>query len=1071
MIKNLLLSGLLCLVTWVAWAQPRTVTGKVTSAEDKAGLPGVSVVVKGTSSGTVTDVEGKYKISVPGDNATLVFSYVGYQTQERALGNQTTVDLELASDSRELNEVVVTAVGIAREKKALGYSVATVNSDRLAQISEPDPLRAMTGKVAGVNIQSSGGAAGGGTNITIRGNSSLSNNNQPLFVVDGVPFDNSSFQTDGGFAGGSTFTNRAFDLDPNNIESMTVLKGAAAAALYGSRAANGAIVITTKTGKKKSRKGLEIAYNTSYATEALARAPEYQTTYGQGTEFDTRLGVFGSWGRAYSQIDSIPHPLSNRFGAVFPELVGRRVRYEPFGQGNYENFYERGYVYENALSVSGGSEKANLTVGISRTDNKGIVPFNNISRTGINIGGNAQLDNGFYVNGSFNYVNTAQVSPQLASSIGAGPSAIEIMPWTPVSYDLTGYPFVNPITGGSIYDRFGVDNPYWSVNYSGLNSKVDRYYGKLTMGFDPLPWLNVQYTAGFNAYTDRRTSYNGRGGEIFPNGNITDDNIYRQELDGTLLVTANRDLGTNWNLRAIVGHNVNQRQTQRQAVFGDGIIVPGINDLDNTRVQLAIGPNQGLIKQRFFAVFADVQLSYKEWGFLNVVARNDWSSTLPAGGRSFFYPGVNGSLVFTEALDLKSDFLSFGKIRAGYTVVGNEASAYQTQTVFNINPSFTSPAPVDTQTPFNGVNTMTLNNRLGSATLRPEFIREFETGLELKLFNNKLGIDFAFYNKIATSQIFTVDIAPSSGSLSRVTNIGKVRNSGIELGVDYTPLKLDNGFSWNINSAFTLNRNLVLDLGGATELQYGATGNASVTSIHVLGQPYGQIRGTVYERDAEGNLLIDALNRTGKAILAERERAIGNPNPNFIWGITNSFSYKGLNLSVLFDWRDGGDMLSISVAEMLSRGVTRDTEDREQVFVPAGVLADPITRRVLTDANGQPRPNNIPISVNEFYFGTGAFSGSQGTADEFRVFDATTYRLREVSLGYSVPANWLKKTPFGSATLSVSGRNLWYFAPGFPKYMNFDPEVSSLGVGNSQGFDLVSVPTTRRFGVNLRVTF
>ncbi len=1071
MIKKLLLSGLLCLCTVVAWAQQKTVSGKVTSSEDKAGLPGVSVVVKGTSAGTVTDVEGNFKISVPSNDAALVFSYVGFKPQEVVVGPQSSIKVEMEADTRELTEVVVTAAGIARDKKALGYSVATVNSDRLAQLSEPDPIRAMTGKIAGVNIQGSGGAAGGATNITIRGNSSLSNNNQPLFIVDGVPFDNSTFQTDGGFAGGSTFTNRAFDLDPNNIESMTVLKGAAAAALYGSRAANGAIIINTKMGKKKSRKGLEISYSTSYSTEQLAKAPEYQTTYGQGTEFDTRLGVFGSWGRAYSAIDSIPHPLSNRFGAIFPELVGKRVKYAPFGQGNYENFYERGYVYENAVNVSGGTEKANLTVGISRTDNKGIVPFNSISRTGVNIGGNAQLDNGFYVNGSFNYVNTIQKSPQLASSIGAGPSAIEIMPWTPVSYDLTNYPFANPITGGSIYDRFGVDNPYWSVNYSGLLSKVDRYYGKFTLGYDPLSWLNIQYTGGFNAYTDRRTNYNGRGGEVFPNGNITDDNIYRQELDGTLLITANRDFGPNWNVRAIVGNNVNQRRTERQAVFGDGIIVPGINDLDNTRVQLAIGPNLGNIKQRFFAVFADVQLSYKDYAFLNLVARNDWSSTLPPGARSYFYPGVNGSLVFTEAFGIKSDLLSFGKIRAGYTVVGNEAGAYQTQTVFNINPNFSTPAPVDMQSPFSGINTLTYSNRLGSTVLKPEFIREFETGLELKLFKGKLGIDFAYYHKISTSQIFTVDVAPSTGFLSRVTNIGKVKNEGIELGVDFTPVTLKNGFSWNINSAFTLNRNLVLDLGGATELQYGATGNASVTSIHVVGQPYGQIRGQVYERDPEGRVLIDGVSRVGKAILAERERAIGNPNPNFIWGITNSFSYKGLSLSVLFDWRDGGDMLSISVAEMLARGVTRDTEDREQVFVYPGVLADPVTRRVLTDAQGQPRPNNIPISVNEYYFGTGAFSGSQGTADEFRVFTATTYRLREVSLGYSLPAKFLKKTPFGSATLSVSGRNLWYFAPGFPKYMNFDPEVSSLGVGNSQGFDLVSVPTTRRFGVNLRVSF
>lgn len=1066
--KRILLGlGLLFCCFWSASAQQKIIRGKVTAAEDGTTLPGVSVVVKGSTTGTVTDGQGSYQLNLPETAKTLVFSFVGYASQEINIGNASTIDAKLGADTKQLSEVVVTAAGIQREKKALGYSVSTIKSSQLQQVSEPDPLRALSGKVAGVNIQGSGGAAGGATNITIRGNSSLSNNNQPLFVVDGVPFDNSTFNTDGGFSAGATFTNRAFDLDPNNIESMTVLKGAAAAALYGSRAANGAIIITTKNGKIKSKKGLEIAYNTSYSTEKIAASPEYQTTYGQGTEWDTRLGVFGSWGAPYSAIDSIPHPLANRFGAVFPEFVGKRVKYEPFGQGNFDNFYERGHVYENAISIQGGGEKASISAGISRMDNKGIVPFNNINRTSLNLGGQATLDNGLYINGTINYVSTNQESPQLSSSIGSGPSAIEIMPWTPTSYDLTGYPYRNPITGASIYDRFGIDNPYWAVESSPYTSKVDRYFGKFTAGIDATSWLNLQATIGFNGYNDRRRSVNGRGGEIFPNGNVTDDNIYRQELDWTFLATITRDLTPNWNMRLILGQNANQRVTDRQAVFGDGIIVPGINDLDNTRVQQAIGG--GLVKQRFIAHFADLQFSHKDMFFVNLVGRNDVSSTLAKGNRSYYYGGINGSVILSDWLNLKSKTINFLKVRGGITQVGNEASAYQTQTVFSINPTINNPSPIDTGTPFNGVNTMTQGNRLGSSALQPEKITEIEVGVEAKLFNNRVGIDFAWYNKVSSDQIFTVDLPGSSGYLTRVVNLGKVRNRGLELGLDLTPVLLSNGFKWNIYTAFTLNRNIVLDLGGPPELTYSTLTGSVIGSMHVVGRPYGLIRGDVYVRDDEGNLLVNP--RTGKAIIADRQAPVGDPNPRFFFGVTNSISYKGFSFSALVDYRDGGDLLSVTMAEMLARGSTRDTEDRNQVWVPQGVLGDPITRLPILSGDGKKQPNNIPISVNEFFFGTGAFAGSQGTADEFRVWDASVIRLREVSMAYQIPAKWLAKTPFGSASISLSGRNLWFKAPNFPKYMNLDPEVNSLGVGNAQGFELVSISTTRRFGVNLRVTF
>ncbi|QHT66461.1 SusC/RagA family TonB-linked outer membrane protein [Rhodocytophaga rosea] len=1068
-------------------AQEKSISGTVTSVEDGSPLPGVNVLLKGTTNGTTTDIDGKYTINAVGEG-TLVFSYIGFTTQEIPVSNRSTIDVKLAGDDIQLTEVVVTAAGIERDKKALGYSVSTLDANKIAQKSEPDPIRALTGKVAGVNIQGSGGAAGGATNINIRGNSSLGNNNQPLFVVDGVPFDNSSFGSTDGTVGGAAVTNRAFDIDPNNILSMNVLKGAAAAALYGSRAANGAIIIITKSGRKKSRKGLEITYNTAYSTESVSGLPDYQTKYGQGTNFDYRGGVFGSWGQPYSNVpnsliptrETVPHPLAvTRYpSSIFPQyyqedgITPIQVPYRSYSETNAKDFFRRGSVYENAISISTGNEKASFTGGLSRTSNQGVVPENEIVRTAINIGGNAQLDNKFYVGGSLNYVNTAQTSPQLSTASSSGGAVVnsimDILMFVPTSYDLSSYPYTNPLNGNNIYDRVGTDNPYWSVYNSPTTSKVDRYYGNLVLGLDLLPWLNIQNTIGFNAYTDRRMVINGKGGDYFPNGNITTDNIYRQELDNTLLLTATKSLTDNIGLKVILGSNVNQRITERQVTFGDGIIFRGINSLNNTSITIprVLPNNRNNFKQRYYAFFTDISLDYKNYAFLNLVARNDVSSTLPANNRSYLYGGVNASLIFTEAFDLPKNILSFGKVRAGYTRVGNEATPYQTQTVYTANPVLGagSSGTGTISSPFIGQSTLTQADLLANANLKPEFITELEVGAELQFFQNRLGLDITYYNKISTSQIFTVNAVPSSGFSQKVINLGKSSNEGIEIGFNATPIKTSNGFTWDISSAFTLNRNIVRDIGSLTELPYG--GFSDLGSVHIAGRPYGQIRGSTYAKDEEGNVLVNP--NTGKPILSGRIEAIGNPNPDFILGITNTFRFKNFTLSALFDWKEGGDMYSFTAYELLSRGVTRDTEEREQILVGKGVLGDVNTLQPLLDGDGNKIPNNIGIAVADYYF-TGGFG--PGGADEVNILDATVFRLREVSLGYEIPEGVLKKTPFGSASVSVSGRNLWYFAPNFPKYLNFDPETSSLGSGNSQGFDFINIPTTRRFGVNLRVSF
>lgn len=1048
-----------------AHQQERTVTGKVTD-ETNAPLAGVSVTAKGTTVTAGTDATGIYRIVVPAGVDSLTFRFIGYIDATEPMSGRSVINVKLTPDNQALSEVVVTAAGIERKSNTLGYSVSTVDANNLAQKNEPDPVRALAGKVAGVNIQGGGGVAGGSTNITIRGNSSLGNNNQPLYVVDGIPFDNSTFTSPDGTVGNQGSANRAFDLDPNNILSMTVLKGAAAAALYGSRAANGAIIITTKASAKRSRKGTEITLNTSYSMEEIAGLPDYQQLYGQGTNFDYREGVYGSSGSAYSSRATIPHPLASMYSAEdFPEFFEAdgvtpvQVPYQSYAGQAQRDFFRTGGVLETALSVNSGSEKGNFTAGVSRTKNEGIVPGNDITRTSINVGGNIRMDNKFYASGTLNYVMTDQTAPPMGNGMGEG-SIMANLYYLPTSIDLTGLPYENPNTGDNVYARAGLDNPYWSVEHSPSFSNVDRYYGNFVLGYDPLEWLNIQNSMGFNAYTDRRLSVLGKGSSVYANGSMVADNIYRQELDNTLLITITKEFATDYSVRAIFGNNVNQRMTQRSVFNGDNIITRDIHDISNTSTIVlgSLPNNRARIKQRYYAFFGDITVDYKDFLSLNLVGRNDVSSTLPADNRSYFYGGANGSFNFTNAFAISNRILTSGTLRMGYTRVGNEASPYLTTNVYNTNqPAGGLAAPFSNGIVSN-VSTATLSNDLTNAGLKPEFITEFEVGTELQFFNRRLAVDFTYYHKKSTSQIFTVDSPPSTGYVNRIINLGQTSNKGVELMLSGTPFRSASGFNWDINANFTHNVNMVDDLGEYAQLVYG-------NNVHIAGQPYGQIYRARYARDDEGNILVNP--QTGKPISSGVSGPVGNPNPRFFAGLSNTFAFKGVTLDVLFDWKEGGAIYSSNIGEAMARGVTRDTEDRELLYIGPGVLGDVNTLQPLLDENGNKIPNNTAIPVIDYYF-SGGF-GPGGIA-EGTVFDATVFRLREISLGYALPQKLLERTPFGSAFLSISARNLWYYAPNFPKYMNYDPEIST-GTANAAGEDSYGVPTTRRYGVNLRFSF
>ncbi|MEM8568033.1 MAG: SusC/RagA family TonB-linked outer membrane protein [Bacteroidota bacterium] len=1091
--KKFLLLSFMLMFTFAfseTWAQERTISGKVTAVEDGTALPGVNVVLKGTSSGTVTDIDGNYTLSVPSDGGTLVFSFIGLSTEEIEIGTRSVVDLSMSPDVQQLSEVVVTAIGIEREKKALGYAVSDVSGDLLAQKSEPDPVRSLQGKVPGVNIISSGGAAGGGTNINIRGQSSLLGNNQPLFVVDGVPFDNSTNPV-GDFtqAGGSAASSRSFDIDPNNIESMTVLKGAAASALYGSRASNGVIVITTKSGKSQSsRKGLEVSFNSSYNVVQVANLPDRQKRYTQGNNFLYVDGNFGTWGAPFDldnpawdvpnnanlirSIDPatglawVNHPYDRYDDPTgtpfFPELVGDSILLRSYDVE--DDYLEDGYLFETSVSIAGGGENSNFTATLSRTFEEGFTPGNEVERISAAIGGNITLDNGLFIGGNFNYVNTDLEIPPTAGLITGGVSVYERLLYLPPNIDLTGWP-IEDSNGNSAFYRPDNDNPFYLSEYAPQGSKVNRFYGRLNFGYDITDWLNVGYQIGANYFMDERENVipvSSFGGSI---GELTLDFLSNLEVDANFIATISKDINEDIGFRGILGHNWNYRNRERERFTASGQIIRNLNNLTN--YELFQGDLDNLNERSYQGVYADLSFDYKDYLFLTLTGRNDWTSTLPEDERSYFYGGVSSSFIFTDAFNLSSNILSYGKVRASFARTGNDIDAYLTQPILfatNLSTGGTN----DVDFPFNGANAQTTNNRLGNDELTPEFTTEWEFGTELQFFQNRIGLDLTYYTRSTTDQIVPIDLARSTGFADKIVNIGEVTNKGFEIGLNAVPIQ-NNDFRWDLYGTFTRNVNTVEELTeGLTEV--GVGGFTDLGIRHFEGEEFGQIYGSVAARSDDGQLLIDPS--TGK-LLDGGLAAIGNPNPDFQTSIMSTFSWKGISLYFLLDYRHGGEMYSATYNQLYGRGVTEGTvpdgpRGREITVVIPGVVGDPTTNSAVLDDSGNTITNGTQLTVNDWYF-INTF-GSAGY-DEFSVFDASTIRLREISLGYDLPKSLLEKTPFGSANITFIGRNLWYDAVNFPDDLNFDPETSGVGVGNAQGIDFGVVPTTKRYGVNLRLTF
>lgn len=1093
--SNGILTLLIAIVAQFSFAQVKTISGTVTDSGNIP-LPGVNIVVEGTSNGTLSDFDGNFTISAAvGD--VLILSYIGQKDVRLTVGSSDYYAIQMEEDAQQLDEVVVTSLGLKREARSLGYSVAKVTGEDVQGRAEPDLIRAMQGKMTGVNITGGGGAPGQSTKINIRGMSSLTGNTQPLFIVDGIPFDNSVNSTAG--AGQNTvFSNRGFDLDPNSIESISVLKGAAASALYGSRATNGVIVVTTKGASTRSRKGLEVSYNGSMMTTDISGIPDYQDVYTQGSNQVYNGGFIGNWGapmpnevdrinqeygtnysKTYSLYpDGSPYPdgtasnpVSNRFPNVFPDLMQeytmpdgsvRNVSapYQIKPNDIIGGFFQTGQTIDNAVSLSGGSEKGTVNAGFSNTNQGGIIPNQFVRRTSFYTGGNATLDNGVTVSGTVNYVNTTQQSPRSGASAfndyfgGGGGSIYARLFYLPRNFDLMGLPFENPADGSNIFYR-ALDNPRWIAQNNLFKSNVNRAYGNLTVGYDIADGINVTLKGGINSYHDLQRSNVSPGGVDTPLGQVRTVDINNTERDFTALLNINKDLTEDLSLTAVAGINANERSLSQRGVTGNIVISRGLNITNATSTQIVDFDFTSL--RRLYGVFADVQLGYKDMLYLGLVGRQDRSSTLPQGANSYFYPGASLAFLVSEAVELPEVINSL-KVRVSNTKVGNDASPYRTLTNFNIFTPFTSPL-------FGAVNRASLDNTLGNATLKPEFTTEFETGLAATLFNNRLSFDFTYFSRTSTEQIATASVARSSGFSSQVVNVGQLDNKGIEIGLDVYPISTEN-FTWNSYFAFTRIRSLVVDAGPNGEIFIGGPGS-SLGTIHRNGLPYGQIFGTENAKDDEGNLLID--KNTGLPFASQQSTVIGDPNPDFTLGITNSFKYKNFTFRALIDWRQGGDMYSFSAASLVLRGQLANQVEREALRVVPGVYGSNQTFLPITDASGNSIQNTTPITAFDSHFSNGW--GAYGQ-DEVNIYDITSIRLREVGLSYALPKQILDKTPFGSGSLGVSGRNLWWRAPNMLEGLNLDPEVlAESAASNVQGFEYGATPTTSSISFNLSLTF
>ena len=1059
-------------------AQVTTVRGIVTTEEDGEPVIGASVIVKGTSLGTVTDVNGRFELSgLPPSATRLLISYISLMAKEVAIAPQVSVTLK--SDTHLLDEVVVTALGISREKKALGYTAQEVKQDALVQGKDNNLLNSLSGKIAGVRITNTQGDVGS-SRIVIRGETSIAGENQPLFIVDGIPVDNSQLNAR---SSGRDFKNAIADLNPEDIKTLTVLKGPNAAALYGARAAHGAIVITTKGGDKR-QKGIGITLHSSTQVSFVATLPEFQNLFGQGAggRFSyvdgkgagVNDGVDESWGPRLDiglLIPQFDSPLDADGNRVATPWVSH--------PNNVRDYFRMGISTNNGISIARGDDKYQFRVGYNYEKQVSIVPDAGTNKTNISLNTDYHLAKWIVVGATANYI--VYTAPSLPGS--ATPSGSNVRSNSPMLQFLWFGRQVDTNSLKADYTRNWnssyYDNPFWSASYNTQSQERHRLIGDLHAEFRLTDGLHVRFRTSTDWYNDRRKSKVkwGSAGAGSPYGSYAEDAYTVKENNTEVLATYIKQLNKNWGIDALLGFNVRNKQYENNYQAAPRLAVADLYTLTNSRDPLT--SSNDFYRLRQYGLYGSIQLDYRRWAFLNITGRNDWSSTLPVDNNSYFYPSVTASVLLSEAFGWRSKAVNYLKIRGGWSQVGADANPYQLATVFT------------SETAFNG-NPLQSSSTIGmNPNLKPEKTSSIEAGFEAAFWDNRLYLDFTYYKTDSRNQILKLATTAASGYTSQVRNAGHIRNRGYEIQLGAVPIQTSKGFRWNLDLNYGANSSKVVKLddeGLITSYQLYSSGIQILASV---GEAYGTLFGTSYVRDANGNVVVDA---NGLPKISTTNKTLGKFTPDWTGGISNTFSYRSLSLSFLIDASVGGSIFS----------------NTNKTGKYTGVLANTLSGRdaehgglwYYTDAMGNnvrlPESPSYSVSSDGLYYAqvngqsTRVYqdgimvegvteSGSKNeevvsaekyyhriySIAEANVYDASYVKLREVALSYRLPRLWTQKLHLQEASVTLTGRNLWTIYKSVP---NIDPE-SALTTGNAQGVEAYSLPTTRSFGVNLSVKF
>jgi len=1083
------LSLLLCMIflcVGTIMAQ-RTVSGTITDVNGEA-LIGANVLVKGTSVGTITDIDGSYTLEVPDGSNMLVISYTGYDTKEMNVSNTSVADITL-TEGQLLDEIVVTGLGIKKEKKALGYAVTSVSGDQLAQKGEGDVARILSGKAAGVQVTAGAGTSGSATNVTIRGLSSFSGSNQALFIVDGVPFSNDTNSGinggSGNFVDGATQGSRFLDLDPNNIESIEILKGLTAATLYGTQGRNGVILVTTKAGAASiGPKKTEISVSQSYFVNEIASLPDYQDQFGNG--FDQSFGwFFSNWGPSFEEggtagwgaqpaIDengTLLHPYANSAflnpdgantgtGLLAQEFANERYEWKPYD--SVEGFFRKGSTSITSINMSGSNDSGSsvYNANASFLGDKGFTPGNGLERFNASIGGKSKLTNKFTINGTMNYARTDYTTPPVSSSRGNGTDGLSIYGnvfFTPRSVDLNNLPFEDPVTKGSIYYRNGNDiiNPRWTAKNVTYQQLTNRFNWNVGIGYDLADNLSVKWRSGLDFYNERNINSSNKGGVNFPSAVFGFLDTYDNNnaiWDHLASVDGSYDLTDDLGLTFTVGGTVRSDEFDQSGVSSTGQIVYGAKRHFNYRNQ---APIQFSSKRNIRGFFGQASFDFKDYLYMNLSARKDWVSNFSPENNSITYPGVSFSFLptsFFEGLQSEKG-LNFLKIRASYGTSANFDTQNRYPTVGIVEQN------TNVFTDSNG-NTITnsIDNFRANPDLKPELLKELEFGIEARFWNYRGYLDFTVFNRTTNNLIVRQPLPPSSGFSFTQNNVGEIQNKGIEMALAVDIIKTG-GFTWNSGVNFFTNSETVTQLDEdfiayAGSLAVGG-GLFRGSNAAIEGESLGSIVGTQIQRDEAGNFVV---NSAGSYVAAEQTLdgkvpIIGDAVPDYTMNFINTISFKGLDFGFQFSHVKGGDILSSTVATLLGRGLIVETQDRLGTYILSGVTAE-----------GE--PNTTQINNSTYFFSNLLFGPT-----ETRIYDASVLRLQEVSLAYNIPTRMLEKTPFGNLSVTLQGFNLWFNAYNTPDGANFDPNVAGVGIGNGRGFDFLNGPSSRRYGVSIKTSF